>query len=168
AQQRFEFVSIRKTIRAVRKNNRAFTILVKQLIERLNCRSTITKESKALLEFLNLFVLHHFETAPVAGEAFEKVVTLDIAVVIRPRDVGRIKINKVDIARPQGEHIGTLCSVPAPVVEHDMIESFDLLQEVLFYGEAKVAPAIVITIASKRENAARLFLETRPNERCAC
>ena len=72
------------------------------------------------------------------------MVALDVAIVVRTRNVGRIHIDEIDAARTQGEDIRLFCSVAATVVENDCVEYFDLLKEMFLDRQAEIAAAVIV------------------------
>ena len=127
----------------------------------INRRPAITERRVRFLDLLNLCVLHDADALPIAGETFEEVIPLHVAVIIRAWHIGRIQIDKIDAVGFQAEHVGAFDGVAAAIVEHYAIERLDLFKKMLLDAKPQIAASVVVTreIARHGEHPARLFFQ---------
>ncbi|MGH8020836.1 MAG: hypothetical protein ACREIA_21625 [Opitutaceae bacterium] len=88
------------------------------------------------------------------------MVSLDIAVVVGSRNVRRVQVNEIG-AWLSAEYIPIDCAIVPSIVEDRPVVCFNLLDEMLFERELKIAsPVVVILLVSRNgENPARLPLD---------
>ena len=67
--------------------------MAKEIVERFVRSSAIGEGRERLGDFFHLGVCEYFLSLPVAGEAFKKVIALDVTVVVRPRNIGWVQVN---------------------------------------------------------------------------
>jgi hypothetical protein len=82
AHQIFEDFEIGESIGAVRQYDRAIPIKPEHPVKSVGGGPAITERGKSLLYFFDFRVVHDVETPPVAEQAFQEVVALDIAIVV--------------------------------------------------------------------------------------
>ncbi|MDN5941285.1 MAG: hypothetical protein L0H94_05320 [Nitrospira sp.] len=140
---------------------------MKQALKGFNGCAAIAEGREWFGDFFYFGFFHDLKSAPITGEPFKEVIAFHIAVVICPRDVGRIEVHKVNAAGLQLEYIGTSHSMAPAVIEDDGVEDFDLLKKMFFDGEAEITASVIIAIAGERKYAARLFLKARAKKCCA-
>jgi hypothetical protein len=107
-------------------------------------------------------------STPIRGKALQKVVTLDVAVVVCSWNVGRIEIDEIRVRlKLDFENVSAHGRVFAAVVVDKLIEDRNRLPEVLLEGETEVPATVVIpTKTRNRKDPARLPLETGAIETC--
>src|SRR3990167_7203072 len=85
--QRDELIEVGETVRAIRKHDGALREPGEHAVEGLNRRTTIAKRGEPLCDFLDLGPMVDRQALPITRETFNKMVALDVTIVIRPRYV---------------------------------------------------------------------------------
>ena len=117
--------------------------------------------------FLTFVVREDLKPLPVAGQPLEEVVALHVAVVVGPRDIGRVQVDEVEVPRVHAEDVAGAGHVAPAVVEDAGVVGRDLLLEVLLDRQPEVAPPVLVPrgVPGHGEDAARLALRARPDQR---
>ena len=86
------------------------------------------------------------------------MVTLYVAVVVRARNVRRVKIDEVYIAVRKIKYVRMHNVISTTVAENSSVKHFYLFQKMFFHRESEISPTIVITAEVSRncEDAAGL------------
>jgi hypothetical protein len=95
------------------------------------------------------------------------MITLYVAVIVRARHIGRIKINQIHLLRREIEEIRPQRLIAPSIVKRRLIIDLDLFKKMLFEGKLEVALAIVVArqITRDREHTARLSLKACAEQR---
>lgn len=114
-----------------------------KLVESLDRGAAVGEGCEWFHDLADFAVHHQFLAFPVASKAFEEMVALDVAVVVRERDVGRIHVNQIT-ARFHIEHIAAGDGVPFAVAENGVVVVFHLLDEVLADAELEIPASVLV------------------------
>ena len=134
-------------------------------------RTPVAEGGVSLRNLLDLgAVVHrHLLARPVTRQAFQKVIALDVAIVVRARHVRRVQIDEIHIRGTSLQRIGLPRAVPVPVREDRGVEDLDLLLEVLLDGQGEIPATIVVPgqVSADREHPTRLTLQASADQRRA-
>jgi hypothetical protein len=107
---------------------------IKKAIESVYRGPPVAERRIALRDLLDLRIFHDFKSPPVTGESFQKMISLHIAIVVRSRNVRRVKIDEIDAIRRHGENVSVINFILSPIVEYDVIEHLYLFEEMFLDG----------------------------------
>lgn len=119
---------------------------------------TVGERGEWLGNFAHLGAHHDLLAFPIAGQAFEEVVALNVAVVVGPGHIRRVHVNQI-APRLDAEHVAAGHGIPPAVAEHGGVVGFDLFDEMLADGELEVAASVLVAggIADGEESARLAF-----------
>ena len=95
------------------------------------------------------------------------MVALDVAVVVRPGNVGWIHVHEVDGPGFHLEDVAAQRTMVQAIVEYGLVVGRSRLEEVLLEAEPEVAPAVLVLLGVARdgEHAPRLALDAGAHQR---
>src|SRR5574338_1106288 len=166
AHQLQQRVEVRIAIRRVGQHQRAVREFREHSIECFHRGPSIGERGERLPDFLHASPVENLLSGPVGCEPLQKVVTLDVAVVVGPGHVWWIHVHEIHGWQGILEDIAAAGVRIRTVVEYRVVIGGNILSKVFLDAETKIAPSIVVAtcVSSDREHAAWLPLRARTDQ----